>query len=206
MKRLFILFITLTAIGMTGCSTIKDDDILNSGESSVEVSTSEGDEIDYFTDVGLGETIIVDDVIQFTFSSVEWQKKMTPSAEDYSNYFDSQEGKVYFIIKGTAKNLSGKTISLNYNSMSGVLFNDKYQYGTSFYEEKNNGKSFGVGEIEPLEEVSLYWCASVADEIKDTFTNASVQWGFSDLLTAPVDESECTSIFELKVDNTMINN
>lgn len=207
MKRVLILLLTLTTIGLTACGTAKEENSSKENTVRIESSTSDEDSNEFIgTNVNLGETVTVDDLVQFTFNSVTWKDELVPSNENYYSYYSKEDGKVYFIVNGVMKNLSGQTINVNYNSMSGVLFNDKYRYGIAFYDEMDNGKTFGTGDITPLEEVNFHMAIQVPNDIKDSFNNAFIQWGFTNLLSEPSSDLDCDYVFNLTVDSSMISN
>ena len=129
-------------------------------------------------EIELGEEIATDDYT-FTVGSYSWVENIYPP--DTSNgytYHKGEEGKHYFLFRGTFKNTAASKVALDDISEASFVFNGKYTYDGTVEFTASDANMFNQYYVDPLETVELYLYAQVPDELMDGFDTVELTWDF----------------------------
>lgn len=182
MKKIltFILVLVLCGCG----SQVQEEESNNSNNQTTDNTTTNEITmaIDHPIEIQLQEKIELPDFLSFQIDSAEWTDEIYPSntSGTYSYLSDSPNEK-YFVLKGVVKNLSGRSIDVQFDlGMYRFLFNDKYEYTGTMTAESSKGDDFYGYDIDPLTETNFILYISVPDEVKDIYETCQVDILFGD--------------------------
>jgi hypothetical protein len=177
------------AITLTGCSSSNDselealkkeneelkaqlEELQNSSDETTANNTitdstnnEEEDTTAEVQEISLNETIVIDDIMEFTFTSAEWLDSIEPSdSEKAYSHIPESEGIKYFCLKGTFKNLATQKYSVDIKTDVNIIINDKYENEGTMKCETNKHDAFS-GVPKPLETLNLICYAGISDEL-----------------------------------------
>lgn len=147
--------------------------------------------------ISLGETVTIDDLVEFTITEGNFEETILPSdtSRAYS-YIDDEPNTIYYVLKGTIKNLSSNTISTEFCTENSFTFNDNYNYTGTFEVEDNDGRGFG-SSVTPLSSMPICIFVSVPYEIKDNFNKCEFKLGFDSMTTYTFKFEDCKNKYSL---------
>lgn len=139
-------------------------------ESSSSTTKSENVKV-----VNLGETIVTDNY-EITLTSAEWLDEIyPPDVSGFYRYYEDEDGKTYYLIKGTYKNKWSDYTEPHWATEAKLTFNNKYNFDCQI-EAIQDGKMSTSYPINPMESCEIYIWASISDEIKDSTTATKLIW------------------------------
>lgn len=165
----------LSACGSTA-ETSKKEVSTVTGISVDNTKSDDGKKESGPTQINVGETFTIPDMFEVTLGSAEWTTIVEPSdTSNFYTYHDEQEGKSYYVIHGTLKNIGTETFRLGggvtVHLSASMKMNGKYDIDANV--EVDDGSSF-ASDIEPLISKPLLIVASASNEIKDAFEGCEV--------------------------------
>lgn len=126
-----------------------------------------------FTTVSWGDTVTTD----FISMSLDSVKTAAPNLESPKGnwYFEGEDGKTFFYISGSVKNLGSDRYELT--GMHVVFtFDDKYNY---IGEIKPLKELYIEDYIDPLETAEYYMYVDVPSEVIDSYSKCTVKFAFN---------------------------
>ena len=162
-----ILGISLAVLSSAcGNNAGKTSDVINQNN---QIDKSEKGDTE-FTTVNWGDTVTTD-FISMSLGSV---KTAAPNLENPkgNRYIEGEDGKTFFYISGTAKNLSSDRYRLT-DMYVVFTFDDKYNYIGSV--EVLNRDSY----VDPLETAEYYMYVDVPSEVIDSYSKCTVKFAFN---------------------------
>lgn len=147
--------------------------------------------------ISLGETVTIDNLVEFTITEGNFEETILPSdtSRAYS-YINDEPNTIYYVLKGTIKNLSSNTISTEFCTENSFTFNDNYNYTGTFEVEDNDGRGFG-SSVTPLSSMPICIFVSVPYEIKDNFNKCEFKLGFDSMTTYTFKFEDCKNKYSL---------
>ena len=122
----------------------------------------------------LGETVTIDNVVEFTLNGCSWENQVLPSNTSGSySYYDDEADETFLVIRGTMTNLCGDSYDIGNIQESNILINGKYSFNVRMVAEDTDGAGFG-NSTKPLQTVNLIIYSSISDGVKDIFENATI--------------------------------
>lgn len=120
-----------------------------------------------------GETVVIDDVIEFTLDYCEVVEEVNPSAPDgvYSHYPD-KAGEKYIVLWGTVTNLNSNSYDLDYIIKSEITINGQYTFSGQVESEESDGSGFNYSVL-PLQTTKFVIFYSVSDKAAEIFSNGT---------------------------------
>lgn len=170
----------------------------NANETKENNSSKQEDkEENKINSISLGETVTIDDLVEFTITEGNFEETILPSdtSRAYS-YIDDEPNTIYYVLKGTIKNLSSNTISTEFCTENSFTFNDNYNYTGTFEVEDNDGRGFG-SSVTPLSSMPICIFVSVPYEIKDNFNKCEFKLGFDSMTTYTFKFEDCKNKYSL---------
>lgn len=155
--------------------SLKANEKMSTEESFEKTNnTQESSQINDDDYLQLGNTIVVDNIMELTLVSCEWSQDILPSNTEGSyNYIEGTAGESFLILKGTVKNLASETFSIDNCIKTQFLVNNKYKLDGSLTCEESDGT--GVGEEpKPLQTLNIMIYTALADELKEQFENGTI--------------------------------
>lgn len=173
----------------------------NTNETKESNSSKQEDkEENKINSISLGEIVTIDNLIEFTITEGNFAEKILPSntSSAYS-YYEDKPNEIYYVLKGTVKNLSGDTISVEFGTENNFTFNDNYNYTGTFVVEDNDGGGFS-SDVTPLSSMPICIFVSVPYEIKDNFSKCEFKLGFDNMTTYTYKFEECKNKYSLIIE------
>lgn len=204
-KLLIVLSMLMLGMSTVGCSNKADNKESVSKSDTVdsvkeESKDKKGSKDSKATTIKLGEDVVAKDVVEFKLDEAVWMEEILPSnTSSVYSYHEDVEGEVYFVIKGTVKNISGETIETKHGSLMEIKFNDKYKYEPDTLIEDSDGKGFNYGDVRPLSSGNFLIYVSVPNEIKENYENATLTWSFNDMVDYVYPGDVCEFSYELNL-------
>ena len=146
--------------------TYTHDDFLKSYYSS-------NFKIDYER-VQLGQ-MVKNEVVEFKLDEMLWMEEIHSS--NGVSYYDSEEGNIFFVLKGTIKNISSNKIDTKYGSIGKIYFNGKYEYDIDTVVDIPGSSHFN-SDLNPLNEGIFYMFAKVPYEIREIYERFDLKYAF----------------------------
>lgn len=126
------------------------------------------------TTITLGQTVRIEDVLEFTITSCAWETQILPSNTNGSySYKADVEDETYLVFRGQLTNLNGQSISVDHIQESEILINGKYTFYVRMDAEDTDGAGYSTS-TKPLQTVNFVIYASVSDGVKEIFEEATV--------------------------------
>lgn len=133
------------------------------------------------------EEAVQSDRYSYTIHSFSWEKEIyPPNTSGYYQYVQEVPNFTYLKFEATFKNEGTNDFSFNTTDAS-VVFDDGTTYSANIayvadqqIGEGSNNTLQTFYSLAPKQEVTLYIYASVADEIMNSATSATLNWTFSD--------------------------
>lgn len=204
-KLLIVLSMLMLGMSTVGCSNKVDNKESVSKSDTVdsvkeESKDKKGSKDSKVTTIKLGEDVVANDVVEFKLDEAVWMEEILPSnTSGIYSYHEDVEGEVFFVIKGTVKNISGETIETKHGSLMEIKFNDKYKYEPDTLIEDNDGKGFNYGEVRPLSTGNFLIYVSVPNEVKENYQNATLTWSFNNMVDYVYPDDVCEFSYELSL-------
>lgn len=124
--------------------------------------------------ITLGQTVRIEDVLEFTITSCAWETQILPSNTSGSySYKKDVEDETYLVFRGQLTNLNGQSFSVDHIQESEIKINGKYTFHIRMDAEDTDGAGFSTA-TKPLQTVNFVIYASVSDGVKDIFEEATV--------------------------------
>ena len=155
------------------------------------------------TAILLGQTIRIEDIIEFTITSCSWEDKILPSNPSgvYSYKADIVD-ETYLVLRGKFTNLNGNSYSIDDIHDSEILINEKYSFHVFINGEDTDGAGFSYS-TKPLQTVNFIIYASVSDAVKGIFEEATIT---INMLNDPKrvyyffdEDDDCKNIYTIKL-------
>lgn len=120
-----------------------------------------------------GETIVIDDVIEFTLDYCEIVEEVNPSTPDgvYTHYPDN-EGEKYIVLWGTVTNLNSNSYDIGYIIESEITINGQYTFSGQVESEESDGSCFNYSVL-PLQTTKFVIFYSVSDKAAEILSNGT---------------------------------
>lgn len=127
--------------------------------------------------VSLNQKCTVDGAFEITLNSAEWADTVLPSnTSGKYYYYNDVEGETYFVVRGTAKNISGYDVDLEYNAYCNISVNNEDAIKGAVAVESSGNNDF-YGTTKPSEEVNIVFYFSVPDDQYNAYGKADVSFG-----------------------------
>ena len=223
-KKIIISLMICLSFTLISCSNSNNKNNSNDNTSKIESSTNTDnsnnnkenkekdnstnnstDNYSKFTKIKLGEKVVNDGLIEYSFDSLKIVDELWPSGESPYTYKQDMPGQKFFAIKGTIKNLSGNEIDLS-NIMLKNVFNETYGYQGFVEIEDGNGQSFNVPCVTPLSTATFYIVFEIPDEMANSFEECKVLLGYDNLVDYIYYEEDCTKFYQLDLTKGDITN
>lgn len=151
----------------------------------------------------LGETVTIENIVEFTLNGCSWENQILPSDTSGSyRYYGDEADETYLVIRGTMTNLSGDSYDIDNIQESSILINDKYSFNVRMVAEDTDGAGFS-NSTKPLQTVNLIIYSSISDGVKDIFENATMTLNIlndpSRVLYFFYEEDECKNTYVINI-------
>lgn len=146
-------------------STIGDIDNTNNSNDVEE-------KIEY-KEVKIGQTVTVEEYLEYSFLSDKFTKKLNPSKPDsYYHYYEAKSSdNILLVIKTKIKNLQTEEINGEDLPVATLVYDGKYKYSCNLVLEEDDGSDLddykSWMEIEPLKKRTFYYYAELPKEVKN---------------------------------------
>ena len=142
------------------------DDIVSEDGSISGVGSKENN-------ITTGETVVIDDVIEFTLDYCEVVEEVKPSTPDnvYS-YYGDKEGEKYIVLRGTVTNLNSNSYDIGYIIKSEITINGQYTFSGQVESEEGDGSGFNYSVL-PLQTTKFVIFYSVSDKAAEILSNGT---------------------------------
>ena len=160
----------------------READSIGAGEASSNDSSSKAVEPEAET-ITIGETKVTDDY-ELTILSAEWADEVYPDTSQTAGsymYFADEEGKSYFLVKFSFRNLMSHFYDFQDHPVTTeqqFVFNDSYQFAAAVYDPEQAGL-FTSGicySVEPLDTRTYYIVASISDDIRNNMQSGQLSF------------------------------
>lgn len=150
--------------------------------------------------IKLGEAITIDNLIEFTITEGNFQEEIFPSNKsEECLYYEDKPNEIYYVLKGTIKNLSGNRMICDYTAKN-FIFNNKYNYDIVTFRVEDNSKIKFDNSVKPLASQTICIFASVPYEIKDNFSKCEFKLGFDEMTNPIKNFDECKNKYSLIIE------
>lgn len=138
-----------------------DDEGINETETNMNIR-----------EIGLDETISIEDFAEFTIKKVEFAKRVNPPNPDsyYSYYQVKEDGLIYLHVVTEVKNLQAQSVLADEFMDIEAKYNNKYIYNGFSTIEKSGGGDFtytSITGIDPLKKGRIHFLIEVPIEVKN---------------------------------------
>lgn len=208
MKKILRLFIYLTLlITITGCGNNSLNNVSNEDnvENKVTESDNETNETNEttnskFKSINFNEQINLD-FVELNLTTAMTGKEIKPeNPKGVYRYSSKQEGKTYFYVYGTIKNIGKENFEFADSMYVEFVFDDNYTYNGSVKADEEGSFSYIYAYLDPLESEKIYFTVSVPDELIEKYQNVELKFGFKKNFEGHYNTYEdCDYLYSIKI-------
>ena len=126
-----------------------------------------------YAEVNIGQTINIDDYLEYSFVDTNFTKKIEPSNPDsYYHYYEAKSSdNIMLAVKTKIKNLGTEEFDGEKIPKATMLYDGKYKYNCNLIVEDDDGGDLNgydwYMDIEPLKSKNFYYYAELPQEARD---------------------------------------
>ncbi len=151
---------------------IKKDNI-SSIANNTETSNIKDNIEKQYAEVSVGQTITVDDYLEYSFIDTKFTNKLEPTnPKSYYHYYEAKSAdNILLSIKTKIKNLQSEEFDGEQIPKATVLYDGKYKYSCTLIVEEDDGSDLDgydwYMDIEPLKSKNFYYYAELPKEARE---------------------------------------
>ncbi len=152
-------------------------DTVTPNDTQGSAVTPPADGSDGFTVLNFGDSISLD-FVEMTVNGASYSDELYPTDLNGEYlYLQDVENEKFFYLSGTLKNIGTGEYSAG-EAKAEITFDGEHKYEAQVIVDQ--GQSFTGTNIKLLYSVKIYICASVPDEMIDTYETCSIRFAFDD--------------------------